>query len=174
TNGDTESALSPPSGWTEIRKGQSHGAVTFGVWWKIASSGDPIAFQFDWTGDDPFRSYGWIMRFTGHDSSSPIATSNKLTGSSDKPPSGNLTTDADGMLILRLGGFDDDDITLGSPGLSGHTVITMNRSNEGKGSVSGGAGYIIQATAGDTGTSSFSLKRSEEYCTVTVAIRPEP
>jgi hypothetical protein len=173
TDGDTFSTLTPPAGWTEISKGEQARAVTFGVWWKIAGSGEPTQYQFTWSGSE--QSYGWIMRFTGHDSGSPIATAAVGMGNSASPLSTNLITGEDGMLILRLGGFDDDDITLDAPGLPGHTAITMDRSQEGPvGTVSGGAGYTIQATAGDTGTSNFDLTKSEEYRTVTIAIRPDP
>jgi hypothetical protein len=173
TDGDTFLTITPPSGWAEISLGQQAGEVTFGVWWKIAGSGEPAQYQFPWFGTE--QGYGWIMRFTGHDSGSPIATAAASMGSSSNPLSTNLITGADGMLILRLGGFDDDDITLDAPGLPGHTVITMDRSETGnKDTVSGGAGYIIQETAGDTGTSYFSLTKSEEFRTVTVAIRPAP
>ena len=39
-----------------------------------------------------------------------------------------MTTTVDDCIILRLGGFDDDDITLNNPGLSGHVTITMDTS----------------------------------------------
>ena len=97
------------------------------------------------------------------------------TGNSGDPVSNNLITGTDGSLILRLGGFDDDDITLDVPGLPEHTVITMDRSNTGvQNTVSGGAGYVIQPTAGDTGTSTFDLTAKEQYRTITIAIRPDP
>jgi hypothetical protein len=76
-------------------------------------------------------------------------------------------------MVLRMGGFDDDDITLDNPGLSGHTTITMDKSGTGIGTASGGAGYVIQPTAGNSGTSAFSLTGSEQYRTVTISIAPE-
>ena len=42
----------------------------------------------------------------------------------------------------------------------------------GAASVSGGAGYTYQSSAGFTGTSNFSLTAINEYCAVTVAIKP--
>ena len=32
-------------------------------------------------------------------------------------------------MILRLGAFNDDDIIIDNPGLSGHTAITMDESS---------------------------------------------
>ena len=175
TNDDTASTLSPNPTWnlTQLDVASASGAVTFGVWWKIADGTEGSQLDYSWTGGE--QAYGWIMRFTGHDPSSPLATSSMTSGSNRNPPSTNLITSTDGNLILRLGGFDDDDITLADPGLSGHTVITMDRSNTGNNcTVSGGAGYVVQTTAGDTGSSTFSLTGREQYRTVTIAIRPAP
>jgi hypothetical protein len=77
-------------------------------------------------------------------------------------------------MVLRLGGFDDDDISIGNPGLTGHTAITMDQSSNGNGTASAGAGYVTQAAAGDSGTSDFLLSASEQYRTVTIAIAPAP
>ncbi len=175
TDGNTVSTLSPSASWnlTQLDVWDGAGAVTFGVWWKIADGTEPSSLLMQWTGGE--QAYGWIMRFTGHDPSSPIATASMNEGSNRNPLSTNLITGSDGNLILRLGGFDDDDITLDDPGLSGHTAITMDRSNTGnQNTVSGGAGYVIQTTAGDTGTSNFNLTAREQYRTITIAIRPAP
>jgi len=173
TDGNTVSTLTPSASWnlTQLDVFDNAGEVTFGVWWKIADGTESSSLLMQWTGGE--QGYGWIMRFTGHDSSSPIATASMNSGNNRNPPSNNLITGSDGNLILRLGGFDDDDITLDAPGLSGHTVITMDRSNTGnQNTVSGGAGYVIQTTAGDTGGSEFNLTAREQYRTVTLAIRP--
>jgi hypothetical protein len=85
-----------------------------------------------------------------------------------------VTTTVADTLILRLGGFDDDDITADDPGLAGHTVINMSDSGNGPATASGGSGYVLQPAAGDSGTSSFALTASEEYVTVTIGIAPAP
>jgi hypothetical protein len=92
------------------------------------------------------------------------------------PPSPAVTTTVENAMILRLGGFDDKDITIDSPGLTSpteHTTITMNYSDNNAYGCSGGAGYLVQSTAGDSGTSAFALTSSEEYVTVTIAIAPD-
>ena len=85
-----------------------------------------------------------------------------------------MVTTVANTLILRLGGFDHNVITAGLPGLSGHTVINMNSSDDGNFSASGGSAYLLQSVAGDSGTSSFALTKSQEYVTVTIAITPAP
>ena len=114
------------------------------------------------------------MRFSGHDPVNPIHASNSDGGNSSAPASPAVTTTVADAMILRLGGFDDDDITVGDPGLAGHTAITMGKSGNGSGTSSAGAGYTIQAAPGNSGTSSFTLSASEQYRTVTIAIVPAP
>jgi hypothetical protein len=67
------------------------------------------------------------MRFIGHDSGNPIDDYSTYGESSSTPTSPAVTTTVDNALILRLGAFDDDDITEDDPGLPGHTAITMDK-----------------------------------------------
>lgn len=175
TDGDTSSSLTPPDGegWTRINIGVYSSNVTLGAWWKNAGVSESASHEFTWS--DPEQAYGWIMRFTGHDPTTPISDWAGDGGLSSTPISSAVTTTDDYALILRLGAFDDDDITVDSPGLSGHVAITMDSSTTGTtGAVSGGAGYIQQLSSGDSGTSSFSLTGSEESRTLTIAISPAP
>ena len=78
-------------------------------------------------------------------------------------------------MIVRIGGFDDDDITVDDTGLDdGHTDITMDESGTGSYSCSGGAGYKQQPAIGDSGTVTFDLTSGGQYRTVTIAIAPAP
>ena len=172
TDGNTVASLAPPAGWNVIHVGDQGGNVTFGVWWKLAGASEPGTYTFSWSGSE--HVYGWIMRFTGHDPANPIDTSANAGGTSGAPSSPTVTTTVDDTLILRLGGFDDDDITTGDPGLTGHTAINMGDSGNGSATASGGSGYVLQPTAGASGTASFNLTGSEQYATVTLAIAPAP
>jgi prepilin-type N-terminal cleavage/methylation domain-containing protein len=173
-DGNLSSQLIPPAGggWTEIDLSQQTGAVTLGIWWKLADNPESSSHQFSWGGVAE-QAYGWIMRFTGHNPGSPINASAVAGGSSGAPECPAVTTTVTNSLILRMGGFDDDDITIDSPGLGSCTAITMDKSNSGSGTCSGGAGYLKQSAAGSSGTVSFSLTASEQYRTATVAIAPD-
>jgi hypothetical protein len=172
TDGNTATSLTPPTGWNVVHVADQSGAVTFGVWWKLAGASEPGSYNFTWSGSE--HAYGWVMRFTGHDPASPVHASSNDAGSGSAPASPSVTTTVDNALILRLGGFDDDDINAGDPGLSGHTAINMGDSGNGPTTASGGSGYVLQPAAGDSGTSAFTLTGSEEYVTVTLAIAPAP
>jgi type II secretory pathway pseudopilin PulG len=123
---DGSTTISEPSGWTEIDQGSFSGAVTLGAWYKIAETSEPAYHTFNWSGGQ--QAYGWIMQFTGHNTTTPINAYSTYGQSSISPTSPDVNTTVDNCLILRLGAFDEDDIVVGSTGLSGHTTITMNKS----------------------------------------------
>ncbi len=170
TEEDTSGSLAPPGGenWTEIDLDVKGDDVTLGVWWKLAEASESSSHEFTWSGGK--QAYGWIMRFTDHDTSSPINATANGEGKSETPESPAVTTTVADTLIVRIGGFKGKDITVDAPGLSGHTAITMDKSDK----CSGGAGYVTQAATGSSGTSNFSLTKSKEYRAVTIAIAPAP
>ena len=172
TDEATSASLTPPGGegWTLIDLSQNGTYVTFGVWWKIADASESGNHQWTWSGSE--EAYGWMMRFTGHDPVNPIDVSATNSGTSSNPDAPSVTTTVANALVLRLGGFDDDNVTIDSPGLDIHTAITMDESDSGFGSTSGGAGYEQQGSAGASGTSSFNLTGTEQWLTTTVAIAP--
>ncbi len=70
TDGNTAASLAPPAGWNVVHVADQGGAVTFGVWWKLAGASEGGSYDFSWSGSE--HAYGWVMRFTGHDPASPI------------------------------------------------------------------------------------------------------
>jgi len=127
TDGDTSTTITTAAaGWTRIDRGASSSAVTLGAWYKVAGASES-APTFTWTGGQ--QAYGWMMRFTGQDSSDPIDDYAAGNYTSSTPTSPSVTTAADNSIILRLGAFDDDDITIDNSALlSGHTTITADES----------------------------------------------
>ncbi len=162
--------LPNPAGWTALATSDEDEDVAFGVWWRLATDSEPATY--DLSLDSFSRAYGWVMRFTGHDPSSPIADTATDRGRSTQPDSPAVTTTVDDSLVLRLIGCDDDDITLDDPGVEAHTSITFDSSGM-VASASGGAAYAAQETAGSSGADSFLLTGNEQYVTVTLAISPE-
>ncbi len=173
TDGQTAGLLSAPVGWQIITTLSRDNTVSMAVWWKLATASEPTGHTFSW-GENQ-QAYGWIMRFTAHDPVTPInamATATARSTGNTNPTSPAAWTTVPNTLVLRIGGFDDDDIVVNDPGLPDHTPITMDKSNLLLDTVSGGAGYVLQGNPGDTGTSTFSLTQEEESLTVTIAIAP--
>jgi type II secretory pathway pseudopilin PulG len=128
TDGDTEASLTPPAGegWTEIDLNSNSGAVTLGTWWKLAEASESATHEFTWSGTE--QAYAWMMRFTGHNSANPIDVSAEAGVTGSSPTSPAVTSTVDNALVLRLGAFDDREISVDSPGLPGHMAITMDSS----------------------------------------------
>ncbi|MEM6798854.1 MAG: hypothetical protein AAF589_05010 [Planctomycetota bacterium] len=169
-DGNQADELESPADWTEITTTQHANRVTLGVWWKLAAASEPATHRFTW--DSDINGYGWIMRFDGHDPSGPIEDSAIATGKNSGPLSPGVTTTTDGCLILRLGGFDNNRINTDETGIADHITITMDTAVT-LFEASGGAAYTTLDEAGDAGDLSFLLTGSEEYVTVTLAIKPE-
>lgn len=175
TDDNTTSSLHAQAGWNLLVIEERYDQVTFGVWWKIAGASEPGHHTFGWAGEED--AVGWILRLTGHDVSNPINDWAVLTtgsGVTYYPPCPEVTTSVDNALILRLGGFDDDDITHGVTGLAGHVEILMADSGNGSKTCSGGVGYALQPIAGNSAPATFTLTEQEQAVTVTIAIAPDP
>lgn len=160
-----------PAGWNRLNVGVDSGDdVTLGVWWKLAGASEAATHAIAWTGGQ--QAYGWVMRFTGHDAASPIHAFATDEGKSTTPNSPAVDTTVRYCLILRLGGFDDDDINAGDAGVGDHTTICSAASGSGSGTVSGAAAYTTLTDAGSSDASEFTLDKSEDYRTLTIAIAP--
>ncbi len=129
TDDDTSSSLAPPEGegWAEININDYSNDVTLGAWRKFTDASESSSHQFTWSGGR--KAYAWMMRFTGQHPLNPINAYSTGGGFSSSPTSPSVTTTVNNCLILRLGGFDDNDITMDLPGLSGHAAITMDESS---------------------------------------------
>jgi hypothetical protein len=162
------------TGWTSIgTQGNNTGnTVRLGVWYKQATASEAASYSFSWTGSQ--QAYGWIMRFSGHNSTTPInATGTAGTGTSASPASPSVTTTVANAMIVRIGAFPGNSININNTGLpANHINITMDESSASGNSCSGGAGYIKEEAAGACGASSFSLTASKSYRTLTFAIAP--
>lgn len=147
--------------------------ITFGVWWKLASASEPATHSFTWSGSECV--YGWMMHFTGHDQANPIHAYLAAEDDFKFPAAESVTTTVDRCLVLRLGGFNEDDINNNDTGMVDHQRITMRaRGSSGGTAVSGGAAYATQDVAGSTGVGEFELTHMREYITLTIAIAPDP
>jgi prepilin-type N-terminal cleavage/methylation domain-containing protein len=177
TWGDSWSA---PSGWNQVYTcfgppQYCPSAVTLKAWEKTAGASEPSSYTFSW--GTPEQAYGWIIRLSGqnlYDTGYPFPSSgtsiSPLVSASNSYPDGppNMLN----YMFIPIGAFANDAITVGNPGLPGYTPITMNRSNTGPGSVSGGAGYVLMQTYALCPASNFSLTASEAYSTITLCIWP--
>jgi hypothetical protein len=164
--------MTAPAGWNLISRINNGGQVGLGVWWKLAGAAEPTSNVFTWTIAE--QAYGCIMRFSGANTLSPINAFSTAQGTSSTPQCPSITTTEGYTMILRLGAFDSDNININNAGMSQHTTISVDRSNTGGGSVSGGAAYDNLDPPGSSGAANFTLTGAQEFVTFTVAIAPQP
>ncbi len=167
-----DAGIQPPAGWNLINHGMQKEKVTLGVWWKLAGSSEPANYTFTWPEDE--EAYGTVMHFSGNDPVNPINITSNAGGKSFSPISPAVITTVPDAMILRIGGFNVNNINVGNPGLSGHSAIDMDSSSSSKNSASSGSGYKLQSTAGSSGSSTFTLTKNKEYRAVTIGIAPAP
>ena len=120
------SSLETPTsaGWTNIQSG-GNSALSLAVLYKKAGGSEPDNYTFSWSNQR--GAYGFIMRFSGQDTSTPINVSGITSGTSANPVCPSVTTDKDDCLILRIFGADHHSITVDSGYPDGTTGITVDK-----------------------------------------------
>lgn len=170
--GASATTMTAPAGWTLIQRQDDGSTVSFAAWWKIAGASEPANHTFSWTGTR--RAYGWIMRFSGVETTAPINAWNSLAGGAIlAAPSPAVTSTVDDAMIVRMGGFDDASMSGDNANVPSHTTLTADNCNGASTGVSGAAAYTTQATAGSSGSTTFTLLSIEKYVTITIALRPD-
>jgi len=159
TDGDTSGSITTAAaGWTQVAPpgASTSGAATLGAWYKIAGTSESAPI-FNWAAGNPQQAYGWIMQFRGNDTNPATVINNSTPGQSSgtAPTSPAVNTTVNNCIILRLGAFDNNNITVGDPGLHyppiEHTAITMNQSGGGSGTPTyQAAGAVVGGTGAQT------------------------
>lgn len=171
---DGSHVINTPAGWTAIDNNVvGAGAVTLGVFYRVADGTEPGSYSFSWTGGE--RAISIMMRFSNATGNFVFATNTGSTGA-PQAPSVNTTgnTEDENNLILRLAAWDDDDQP-NNPAviIPGHTNINQDQGSGGAASASGAAAFVQQPAAGASGTADFAVG-SEQWATMTVALEPNP
>ena len=110
-------------GWTVIQNQSSD--VTTTTFFKVAGASEPSNYTFSW--GVPSNSYAFIMRITGHDTTTPINISGQAVGTSASPTCPSSTTTKDDCLILRVFGADGDNVTVddGEPAVKENAAVPV-------------------------------------------------
>ncbi len=160
--------------WTEVPGGYINAqGISSHIWVRVVDGTEAASYTFAW--DSSEQVYGYILRFRG---ASGLFTYDDNNGDSLTPNSPDITALSDDSLILRMMSVDFRPIVQDtSPVPAGDTLITMESSRPSGGgggaTVSGGASYSHQATAGLTGTAAWAnLTQVDEWHARTMAIEP--
>ena len=165
----TTSTLSGPTGWTELFYDTDAAVTSHGVWWKIANSSDAAASTFDFTSSGNARTCAVVLRIDGHDATTPIGTQfagNSYPSQTASPVSPTVTTTVDDSLVILTQGGDQNRADT-------HPSSTNLIANDNNGTdVHQGVAWTTQATAGATGTNTWTLSAADDCYAYTVVVRP--
>jgi hypothetical protein len=162
-----------PTGWSST--GLFSGTSFFGfsgVYFHVAGSGEPASYS--WGLGTARKATGNIVSYVGVENSSPIevtaTTAGNSVGTSDSAAS--ITTTVNNTRVLIDFGADDSagSFTITPPALTSKRASVFT---SGTGSVLGSQTQdFTQATAGATGTKTFTASASNPWGAITIALKP--
>lgn len=160
-----------PSGWTQVLTRDDGSTFGTTLYRKVAGSSEPASYT--WEFDKAGRAAGTIVAFRGVDTSNPvIASASQLNSANTSHTAPAVTTTvADSMLVaLYAVPAGDTAITTptGSPAWSSAPAAMSTGAN---GGISTAAAFVLQATAGSSGSKVSSGNPSRQSVGALVALR---
>lgn len=170
----TTGTVSPPGpagSWTLLNEGDCPAAsCALAIFYRVVGASVPGSPQtFTWTGGQ--KAAGAMFTFRGIDTTSPFDTSVAAnTGSTTDPVALGVTTVTANALVLRLVGAGPS--VAFTPPASHAEIWDAGVGGAGGGTqVRGSAATVVRATAGSTGSGTFTAA-TNRWRTATVALRP--
>jgi hypothetical protein len=156
--------ITPPAGWTLIRRDDIGASGGQAVYWKMAGASEPASYSFSLGGTQ--RASGGIVAYSGVDNSSPIdASSGQVSGGpSTFITAPSATTTAPGAMVV--GFFGSSAVTTITP----PTGMTERFDTASTGTTTEAAS-VTQAAAGSTGTKTATSAASGYWIGQLVALR---
>lgn len=166
---DSFPEITPPSGWTLVRKDENRTAVRQDVFYKVATASDPSSFT--WTITSSVRLLaGTIASYSGVDTDRPIDAHDASvdTAGSSTLTAPSVTTSAGAMLLALVAVQSDGAI---SPP-KGMTERSEGTSASPGRSVTAEWSDALVTTAGPTGKRAATTSVAGRYVAALVALRP--
>lgn len=153
----------PPSGWTAINTAGSY--TQWSVYWKVAGASEPA--DYTWT-ESSTNWAGVIFRLSGVDNTTSLdatTVTGEDTTYNTSFNAGSITTVTDGAMVFTSV-FKEQQYITGGPGGS-WTNGYLSSAAPGV-----GVAYRILATAGASGTATFTASAAQRNGYTTLAFRP--
>lgn len=170
-------SLTLPTGWNWVGTQTETGAASTGmlsVIYRVVQSGDTLtSATLSLTYNNSVMVQSTAETWEGVDTTTPLDQTVPAYATGSSPPvSPSITTQTDGALLICAAQVDgaptwgDGDIP------SGFTLNGTASNNPPSNGQNHGSAYLIQATAGASGTKSWTNGGTEEYVAMTYALRP--
>ena len=168
---DNEVTIDPPAGWSTIDLAScNNDQCTLGVFYLVAGESEPANYTFVF--NDSGEAAGGILRYSGADPSDPINIWDTENGNSVSPTAPDVTTTVVGTTVVRIAAVDQNHFAIDNWFPDGHTGRFIAQADDDNGPTILGVADITQASAGATGAAAFTIISTEEWRTMTVAIKP--
>jgi hypothetical protein len=162
TRGGTVTA---PVGWTPVQQ-QTQGIETLAVYYLRYNASTVSSHSFSWL--TSAKAAGAILRYTGVDGIQAIDVFGIAVGNSTNATTPSVTTTVADTTVVRIAGIGANNAPTAPSGTSSWVSIsTGNPSGTGL-----GVADATQASAGASGTASFTSSSSANWVAVTLALRP--
>ena len=163
--------ISGGAGWTQRVSVDNTGQCR--IFTSTAGASEPADYDIDNTGSTNDNTLIVIFRVSGADTTTPIDVSGTSTGTSATPVCPDITTTQADTLLFACHSLDGNRLATADTGQpSGYTLGKHVAVTVGSGACVGGASYKTQASAGASGTATYTCDTSDTWCSVHVAIAP--
>jgi RHS repeat-associated protein len=162
-------AITPPAGWTLIRRTNQSSNVGYATYRKTAGGSEPASYAFTLT-NSPKWSIG-ACAIAGADTTTPIDVQNDASGVNGNPSAPSVTTTGANRLVLA---FYANKKPVSYSSYTAPAVERWDRPNTSGGLPSNAMASYTQAAAGATGAKSAAVGEQAEWVAQQIAIAPAP
>jgi RHS repeat-associated protein len=165
----TDAAITPPSGWTLIRRTNQSSDVGYATYRKAAGASEPASYAFGLT-NSPKWSIG-SCAISGADATTPIDVHNGAFGSSGNPSAPSVTTTGPRRLVLA---FYTNKKAATFSSYTSPAVERWDRPNRPGGLPSNAMASYELPASGASGAKSAVASEQEKWVAQQIAIAPTP
>jgi len=159
--GDTIT-VTPPSGWTLVRRTNNSGNVGLASYWKAATGSEPGSYTWNLSSQKTWAA--GIAAYAGVDAASPIHVSSGATGTSTPISAASVTTTEAGGLLLALFGIETSTTVTPPAGMTERFDVSNGRTAE--------LSDLALGAPGPTGTKTATSASGTVWAAQQVVIRP--
>ena len=162
--------VTPPSGWTQIRRTNNGTNLSLFSFYRFAGSSEPNSYTFNISPNR--RAAGGIMRYTGVNTTNPIDGSSGQTGDGDEIETDGFNTSVDDTALVGFFGIDTG-TTIDEADSMDEEFEARNGNNNGNGpTISGNSD--TQNNDGSIGDREADADDDARWAAQMIALRPVP
>jgi hypothetical protein len=162
-------AISPPVGWTLVRRDEAAGTLTKATYWHLVGSSEPASFAWTFSAAQP--ASGVILAYSGADSANPVGpASGVVVSSATSVTTPSVDVAAAGSVLVSFVGFATN-TSISPP--AGMTERSELIAGAGQARVTGESSDVTRA-AGASGPRTATAAKAAAGAGQLVVVRPAP